>query len=86
MRKKVRGPTVMRKIWKQKEWVRIPIDVNEHGQPINKNTSKLSHFMGELTRTSQFCPIYTPWNKVDSEKKQALLNLLRVSIFKHVCY
>ncbi|XP_071727804.1 uncharacterized protein [Rutidosis leptorrhynchoides] len=72
---RVRGPTLMRKIWKQKASFRISITVNEHGQPICKNSSKLTHFLGYLTRSYQFRPVYRPWNQV--KKKDALLNYLR---------
>ncbi|XP_071718725.1 uncharacterized protein [Rutidosis leptorrhynchoides] len=72
-----RGPTLMRQIWKQKSSIRIPIVVNEHGQPIGANSSKFTHFLGHLSRSYQYCPIYRPWNKVKPEKKNKLLKFLR---------
>ena len=67
--KRKRGPTRMAKVWAQEKGDRIPILVNEHGQPINDKSSHLTHFMGTLSRSGKYCPIYKPWNKVDVEKK-----------------
>ncbi|XP_071740437.1 uncharacterized protein [Rutidosis leptorrhynchoides] len=73
---RVRGPALMRKIWKHKASVRIPIAVNEHGQPICENSSKLTYFLVYLTRSYQYCLVYRPWNQV-KKKKDKLLNFLR---------
>ncbi|XP_071727432.1 uncharacterized protein [Rutidosis leptorrhynchoides] len=72
-----RGPTLMRQIYMQKPHVRLPITVNEHGQPIGANSSQFTHFLGHLSRSYQYCPIYRPWNKVKPEKKDKLLKFLR---------
>ncbi|KAJ0599736.1 putative transposase, Ptta/En/Spm, plant, transposase, Tnp1/En/Spm [Helianthus annuus] len=77
VRKRVRGPTRMPKVWAQEKGDRIPILVNEHGQPINDKSSQLTHFMGTLSRSGKYCPIYKPWNKVKAAKKEALLALLK---------
>ncbi|XP_076934418.1 uncharacterized protein LOC143600682 isoform X2 [Bidens hawaiensis] len=76
-RKRVRGPTRMPKIWAQEKGDRIPILVNAHGQHINDKSSQLTHFMGTLSRSGKYCPIYKPWNKVKDTKKQVLLKLLK---------
>ncbi|XP_071739200.1 uncharacterized protein [Rutidosis leptorrhynchoides] len=73
----VRGPALMRKIWKQKASVRIPNSVNEHGQPICKNSSKLTHFLGNLTRSYQYCPVIDRGIKLKHTQKDKLLNFLR---------
>ncbi|PWA73778.1 transposase, Ptta/En/Spm [Artemisia annua] len=75
--KRKRGPTRTAKVWAQEKGDRIPILVNEHGQPINDKSSHLTHFMGTLSRSGKYCPIYKPWNKVDAAKKKALLELLK---------
>ncbi|XP_071709120.1 uncharacterized protein [Rutidosis leptorrhynchoides] len=61
----------------QKPHVRLPITVNEHGQPIGANSSQFTHFLGHLSLSYQYCPIYRPWNKVKPEKKDKLLKFLR---------
>ncbi|XP_035833404.1 uncharacterized protein LOC110917786 isoform X2 [Helianthus annuus] len=77
VRKRVRGPTHMPKVWAQEKGDRIPILVNTHGQPINDKSSQLTHFMGTLSWSGKYCPIYKPWNKVKAAKTQALLALLK---------
>ncbi|XP_071689886.1 uncharacterized protein [Rutidosis leptorrhynchoides] len=67
----------MQQIYMQKPHVRLPITVNEHGQPIGANSSQFTHFLGHLSRSYQYCPIYRPWNKVKPEKKDKLLKFLR---------
>ncbi|KAJ0808703.1 hypothetical protein HanPI659440_Chr01g0006291 [Helianthus annuus] len=61
----------------QEKGDRIPILVNAHGQPINDKSCQLTHFMGTLSRSGKYCPVYKPWNKVKAAKKQALLALLK---------
>ncbi|XP_071728494.1 uncharacterized protein [Rutidosis leptorrhynchoides] len=46
-------------------------------QPIGANSSKSTHFLGHLSRSYQYCPIYRSWNKVKPEKKNKLLKFLR---------
>lgn len=75
----------MPKIWAQEQRHRIPIIVNELGQPINDESSKLTHFMGTLSRSGKYCPVHKPWNKVDDTKKQFLLKFLKVHSYKLVC-
>ncbi|XP_035842996.1 uncharacterized protein LOC110921835 isoform X1 [Helianthus annuus] len=77
VRKRVRGPMRMPKVWAQEKGDRIPILVNAHGQPINDKSSQLTHFMGTLSRSGKYCPIYKPWNKVKTAKKEALFALLK---------
>jgi hypothetical protein len=38
----------MAKVWAQEKGDRIPILVNEHGQPINDKSTHLTNFMGTL--------------------------------------
>ncbi|KAK9061396.1 hypothetical protein SSX86_018577 [Deinandra increscens subsp. villosa] len=75
--KRKRGPTKMAKIWAQQNGDRIPILVNERGQPIDDKSSQLTHFMGTLSRSGKYCPVHKPWNKVDKTKKQKLLEFLK---------
>lgn len=68
----------MPEVWAQEKGDRIPILVNELGQPIGDKVSKLTHFMGTLSRSGKYCPIYKPWNKVKDSKKQTLLEFIKV--------
>lgn len=79
VRRRVRGPTCMPKIWAQKEGDRISVLFNEYGQPVDKKTtSQLTHFMGSLARSGKYCPLHKPWNKVSADKKETLLDFLKV--------
>ena len=71
----------MAKIWAKEKGDRIPILVNELGQPIDGKSSQLTHFMGTLSRSGKYCPVHKPWNKVDATKKQKLLEFLKVYIY-----
>ncbi|KAI7728992.1 hypothetical protein M8C21_023534, partial [Ambrosia artemisiifolia] len=48
-------------------------------QPENEEDkgSKLTHFMGTLSRSGKYCPIYKAWNKVKDTKKQTLLDFIK---------
>ncbi|XP_071728206.1 uncharacterized protein [Rutidosis leptorrhynchoides] len=48
-----------------------------NNKTIGANSSKFTHFLGHLSRSYQYCPIYRPWNKVKPEKKNKLLKFLR---------
>ncbi|GJW12623.1 putative reverse transcriptase domain-containing protein [Tanacetum coccineum] len=54
--------------WNDPSVIRQPID--------KKTTSTLTHFMGSLARSGKYCPLYKPWPKVGSSKKQTLLDVL----------
>ncbi|GJZ96520.1 eukaryotic translation initiation factor 5B [Tanacetum coccineum] len=73
-RKRVRGPTMMPKVWTKTEEDRISVQFNEYGQPVKDTTSTLSHFIGSLARSGKYCKLHKPWNKVKNAKKQILLD------------
>nr|GEW53499.1 transposase, Ptta/En/Spm [Tanacetum cinerariifolium] len=50
VRKRVRGPTMMPKVWTKTEEDRISVQFNEYGQPVKDTTSTLTHFIGSLAR------------------------------------
>nr|XP_043633174.1 uncharacterized protein LOC122604348 [Erigeron canadensis] len=77
VRKRKRGPTKMANIWTQDKRDRIPVLVNELGQPIDGKSSQLTYFMGTLSRSGKYCPVHKPWNKVHKTKKQNLLTFLK---------
>ncbi|XP_071741874.1 uncharacterized protein [Rutidosis leptorrhynchoides] len=53
------------------------VAVNQLGQPICANTSKLTHFLGTLARSCKHCPIHLTWTKVSKDQKQELLKQIR---------
>ncbi|XP_071687051.1 uncharacterized protein [Rutidosis leptorrhynchoides] len=50
---------------------------SQKGHPIGTNSCQFTHFLGHLSGSYQYCPIYRPWNKVKPEKKDKLLKFLR---------
>ena len=61
-KRKARGPTLMPKVWGQKEETRKKISFNKFGQPNDKeHTITFAHFLGTLARNGKY----------------ALLNVLR---------
>ncbi|PWA51873.1 hypothetical protein CTI12_AA458820 [Artemisia annua] len=74
--KRVRGPTFMPKVWTKTEEDCISIQFNEYGQPVEKTTSTLTHFIGSLARSGKYCKLHKPWNKVMNAKKQILLDTM----------
>lgn len=69
----------MPRIWAREEEDRIRVSFNEHGQPVDKETtSALSHFMGSLARSGKYCSVDTLWHKVENDKKENLLNVVKV--------
>ncbi|GJW34931.1 hypothetical protein Tco_0057851 [Tanacetum coccineum] len=74
VRKRVRGPTFMPKVWTKTEEDRISVQFNEYGQPVDETTSTLTHFIGSLARSGKYCKIHKPWNKVKNAQKQILLD------------
>ncbi|PWA79259.1 hypothetical protein CTI12_AA197250 [Artemisia annua] len=59
-RKRVRGPTFMPKVWTKTEEDRISVQFNEYGQPVEKTTSTLTHFIGSLARSGKYCKLHKP--------------------------
>ncbi|GKA33043.1 hypothetical protein Tco_0719410 [Tanacetum coccineum] len=58
--KRVRGPTMMPKVWTKTEEDRISVQFNEYGQPVKDTTSTLSHFIGSLARSGKYCKLHKP--------------------------
>ncbi|XP_071695342.1 uncharacterized protein [Rutidosis leptorrhynchoides] len=72
-----RGRTQMKKTWERTELERIVIVVNEFGQPVNKKSCELTHFMGVLARSGKECPLYKRWHKVRKSTKRDLLATIK---------
>lgn len=59
--------------------VRSTILFNELGQPVGAKTSELTHYMGALSRSGKYCPVYRPWNsKANKDNKRALIETVKV--------
>lgn len=80
----------MLSVWGKDDGVRTTVLFNSLGQPVGKNTSELTHFLGTIARSSHYCPVYRKWNKLSADKKKAvakkkdLLGLVKVHSSK-VC-
>ncbi|XP_071726723.1 uncharacterized protein [Rutidosis leptorrhynchoides] len=72
-----RGPTQMKKTWERTELERTIIVVNEFGQPVNKKSCELTHFMGVLARSGKECPLHKRWHKVRKSTKKDLLAIIK---------
>ena len=68
----------MPKVWTKTAEDRISVQFNEYGQPVEKTTSTLTHFIGSLARSGKYCKLHKPWNKVTNAKKQILLDTVNV--------
>lgn len=57
----------------------IFVAYNEYGQPIEGESSTLSHFLGTIARNGQFCPLdENSWHAMKIEKKNEMLQLVKV--------
>ncbi|XP_052210244.1 uncharacterized protein LOC127813348 [Diospyros lotus] len=75
IKKNVRGPTFMRKIWARDKQEAIQVEFNDLGQPIDeKSSSELAHFLGAIARNGRYAPLhYKNWIKVPQTYKKEML-------------
>ncbi|XP_058067561.1 uncharacterized protein LOC131216938 isoform X2 [Magnolia sinica] len=74
---KTRGPTRCFDVWKKREGQRISISVNDLGQPICDNASKLTNFIGTLARNGEYAPLtFNDWRAVPNAKKDDMWGLV----------
>ncbi|XP_071739835.1 uncharacterized protein [Rutidosis leptorrhynchoides] len=67
----------MKNTWERTELERAIIVVNEFGQPVNKKSCELTHFIGVLARSGKQCPLYKRWQKVNKSRKKDLLDIIK---------
>lgn len=70
----------MASVWGLPEEKHLKIKSNELGQPIGKNRSKLSHFLGTLARNGRYAPIdIEDWHKMPLVRKNDMLDVIKVT-------
>ncbi|KAG8382397.1 hypothetical protein BUALT_Bualt05G0073100 [Buddleja alternifolia] len=81
--KRTKGAIYMPEIWALPPGIRLQVDCNQFGQPIDNNRSKFACFLGVLSRTHTYAPIdIFDWRKMPKSKKKDMLDLLKE---KFVC-
>ncbi|XP_016173863.1 uncharacterized protein LOC107616418 [Arachis ipaensis] len=76
--KRVRGPTLLKKIWNMPRGKTIDVQFNNRNQAIRKEGRKLASFLGILARTPSIMPLnIDDWRCYDKEEKNKLLKIVR---------
>ncbi|XP_072062008.1 uncharacterized protein [Arachis hypogaea] len=76
--KRVRGPTLLKKIWNMPRRKTIDVQFNNRNQAIRKEGRKLASFLGILARTPSIMPLnIDDWRCYDKEEKNKLLKIVR---------
>ncbi|CAN1756817.1 hypothetical protein LINPERHAP1_LOCUS6269 [Linum perenne] len=77
-RKRTRGTTMCKNIWGLQDGERIPILINQYGQPIGKNASRLGYFLGVLARKATYAPLqYEDWRLMPETHKTEMWNMVQ---------
>ncbi|XP_020964529.1 uncharacterized protein LOC110265695 [Arachis ipaensis] len=80
--KRVRGPTLLKKIWNTPYGKIIDVQFNNCNQAIRKEGRKLASFLGILARTPSIMPLnIDDWRCYDKEEKNKLLKIVRKRIY-----
>ncbi|KAG5632892.1 hypothetical protein H5410_004609 [Solanum commersonii] len=76
--RKVRGPTLLKDIWKLPPGETVDVPFNSRNQAIGKEGRKLSIFLGIIARTPELTPLHVDdWRNFNNEEKKKLLNFVR---------
>ncbi|OIT08777.1 hypothetical protein A4A49_64736, partial [Nicotiana attenuata] len=76
--KKVRGPTLLKEIWKLPPGKTIDVSFNNRNQAIGKEGRKLGRFLGIIARTPELTPLHVDdWRNFDNEEKKKLVDFAR---------
>ncbi|XP_009798994.1 uncharacterized protein LOC107803989 [Nicotiana tabacum] len=76
--KKVRGPTLLKDIWKLPPGKIIDVPFNNRNQAIGKEGRKHASFLGIIARTPELTPLHVDdWRNFDNEEKKKLVNFVR---------
>nr|XP_016454961.1 PREDICTED: uncharacterized protein LOC107779128 isoform X1 [Nicotiana tabacum] len=76
--RKVRGPTLLKYIWKLPPGKKIDVQFNNRNQAIGKEGRKLASFLGIIARTPDLTPLHIDdWRSFDKEEKKKLLEFVR---------
>ena len=78
--RKTRGPTYMTEIWgKPSSCHRYKVRFDKDGEPVGKNKSKFTEFLGIIARNGKYAPLdVTDWREMTNDKKQDMLVLVKV--------
>ncbi|OIT01850.1 hypothetical protein A4A49_62279, partial [Nicotiana attenuata] len=76
--KKVRGPTLLKDIWKPPSGKIIDVPFDNRNQAIEKKGRKLASFHEIIARIQELTPLYVDiWKKFDNEEKKKFVNFVR---------
>ncbi|XP_027157821.1 uncharacterized protein LOC113759443 [Coffea eugenioides] len=77
--RKTRGPTYMTEIWgKPSSCHRYKVRFDKDGEPVGKNKSKFTEFLGTIARNGKYAPLdVTDWREMTNDKKQDMLVLVK---------
>nr|XP_033513822.1 uncharacterized protein LOC117278374 [Nicotiana tomentosiformis] len=79
--KKVRGPTLLKDIWKLPSGKTIDVPFNNRNQAIGKEGRKIASFLGIISRTPELAPLHVDdWRNFDNEEKKKLVDFVRKMI------
>ncbi|MCD7465164.1 hypothetical protein HAX54_000715 [Datura stramonium] len=77
--KKVRGPNLVRDIWKLPLKKIVEVSFNSHNQTVGKEGRKLASFLGIVARSPELTHLHAnDWRIFYNEEKKKLLNFVRV--------
>ncbi|CAL5089589.1 unnamed protein product [Urochloa decumbens] len=78
-RRRGRGCTLCLKIWTMPEGVRIPVSLNDLGQPIENEADTLGNFLGTIARDVILAPLtYTDWRRFPEKNKDVMWHLVNL--------
>ncbi|OIT30206.1 hypothetical protein A4A49_55639, partial [Nicotiana attenuata] len=76
--RKVRGPTLLKDIWKLPPEKVVDVLFNNRNQAIREKGRKLASFLGIIARTPELTPLHVDdWRNFDKEKKKKLVDFVR---------
>uniref|UniRef100_A0A1U7WMY8 Uncharacterized protein LOC104225509 n=1 Tax=Nicotiana sylvestris TaxID=4096 RepID=A0A1U7WMY8_NICSY len=76
--RKVRGPTLLKDIWKLPSGKVVDVPFNNRNQAIGEKGRKLASFLGIIARTPELTPLHVDdWRNFDKEEKKKLVDFVR---------
>ncbi|KAK4348133.1 hypothetical protein RND71_034472 [Anisodus tanguticus] len=76
--RKVRGPTLLKEIWKMPPGKTVSVQFNSRNQAIGKEGRKLASFLGIVARTPELTQLHVDdWRSFDKEEKKKLVEFVR---------
>ncbi|KAH0641993.1 hypothetical protein KY290_033597 [Solanum tuberosum] len=77
-KRKPRGPTLLKDVWKLPPGKTIDVPFNSRNQSIGKAGRKLATFLGIIARTLELTPLNVDdWRSFDNEQKKILVDFVR---------